>query len=185
MTASRLQFRGQIQRPGQKPEDALFVLDQVKGNQILLRGESTTEESNHVVRAVTWIIEPGATPGTNINVSESANARDHYNIPTMTDGTNIAGSGSSGSYSLNAGGTILTVDLTERVIGVLSASIAIHDINSSSTSELYVPTVRTTSADDNLSIRLFKRGSQSESDIRTIMDAGDYVAVKVCFITDS
>ncbi|MEE9303673.1 MAG: hypothetical protein V3U84_07785 [Thiotrichaceae bacterium] len=133
-------------------------------------------------RSVTLIIEPGATPGTNINVTEAA-ASLNYNSPTITNAANLAKSGSSGSFSLDAGGIVLTMDITENITGVISQSVLIHDINSSSTTEMYTPWCLVTG--NNLAISFIKRGGQAQADMTAIFDAGDLVDIMIGYVTDS
>jgi hypothetical protein len=130
------------------------------------------------IRAVTLRLEPGATPGTNINVNELAQG---FNRPTVTDATDLAKSGTSGSFSLNAAGTILTMDITEDISGVLTTSIVIHDLNSSSTTEMY--TAKATVTSSNITLSLIKRGSTALVDLTTILDAGDLCDVQISFVT--
>ena len=135
-----------------------------------------------IIRAVTLRLEPGATPGTNINVTVQASTSG-YNLPTITDATDLAKSGTSGSFSLNAGGTQLTMDITENITGILSSAIQAHDINSSSTTEMYVPFAQVSS--NNLRISLRKRGGAGSVDLTPILDAGDLCDILIGFITDS
>ncbi len=135
-----------------------------------------------VLRTILLVMGPGNTPNTNINVNETS-TNYGYNIPTVTDGASIAKSGSSGSFSLNSGGTIITMDIAENIVGLISVSVFYHDLNSSSTSEMYVPTCAISS--NNLHISITKRGSQTYVDWTTILDAGDAYALLISFITSS
>lgn len=137
---------------------------------------------NHVVRAVLWVITPGSTPGTDINIIESSVSDRHYNKPTMTNASDLAKSGSSGNYALSSGGGVITVNLTENVVAVLSASLHIHDINSSSTTEMY--TARAYADTLNIELRLIKRGTAAAVDWTSLMDAGDRCDMLVSFITE-
>jgi hypothetical protein len=125
-------------------------------------------------------IEPGATAGTNINVTD-VSATAMFNPLAITDATNLAKSGTSGSFSLNAGGSEIAMALGRDVVGVLSISIATHDINSSSTTEMYVAPPLTTSG--NIVFRLRKRGSSAAVDWTTVMDAGDRCDIIVSYVT--
>lgn len=133
------------------------------------------------IRSTVLQLEPGAVPGTNINVTEVSSSSRMFNSPTITDATNLAKSGTSGSFTLNAGGTLITMDITEDVTGILCTAIQVHDINSSSTTELYTPWA--SSASNNLGISLIKRASQSTIDLTTILDAGDKCEMIITFMT--
>lgn len=138
-----------------------------------------------VIRAVNLALEPGATPGTNINVTQRSSIYGS-NVPTITDGTDIAAGGSSGSFSLDGPtASILTMDITENVIGVLSATISGHDLNSSSTTEMYFPWIWYVSG--NLNISLAKRAVAFPPGINllTILNAGDECNILIAFVTDS
>ncbi len=145
----------------------------------VLEGLST---GRTVLRSISLRVLPGATPGTDIDITLGG-AGGSFNAPTINAATDLAKSGSSGSFALSAGGEIITMDITEDIVGSISATIGIHDINSSSTTELYVPSVAVSGT--SLSISVFIRGTQVQSDWTTIMDAGDLVDINVAFITSS
>ena len=135
-----------------------------------------------VIRAVTLRFNPGATPGTNINIIDVGSIIG-FNRPTINNATDLVKNGTSGSFSLNADGSQVTMDITENIIGILSTSIQSHKINSSSTTEMYVSFAFFSS--NNLIITLRKRGSTSNIDLTTILDAGDQCDVLISFITNS
>jgi hypothetical protein len=120
-------------------------------------------------------------PGTSIAVTPTTGAN-AFNNSGLTAATTLAAGGSGGSFALSADGRTLTVD-TNNVLGAGPASIMIHDINSSSTSEMYVPWTSVVSSD--ITIQLYKRGGVSSSDFRTIMDAGDRVDIHYVYFTNS
>jgi len=136
----------------------------------------------NILRTILVRLQPGATAGTNINVSELGSIRG-FNRPTITDGTDIAKSGSSGSFSLSADGLTVTMDITEAIVGIISASFKRHNINTSSTTEMYTPDV--TFSGDNLTIALEKRGGNVAIDLTTLMDTGDVADIYISFITSS
>ena len=140
-----------------------------------------------VIRSIHLKFEPGATPGTDIDITDrSDNASKGYNAPAITDAIDLAASGSVGSFALSANGDTVTMTLTENIIGILSYSIAIHDINSSSTTEMYTPFVdQPASAGTGIDISLVKRGSIGRVDWRTIMDAGDRVVMQISIVTST
>ena len=135
-----------------------------------------------VIRSNAFAIAPGATPNTNINVVTTATERS-YNIPTITDATDLAKSGSSGSFSLDATGGILTFNITENITGILAVSFERQDLNSSSTTEMYFAGADINS--DNIRINIHKRGSVANVDMTTIFDAGDSALIVIAYITAS
>lgn len=134
-----------------------------------------------VLRVVAFSLAPGATANTNINVTTGGTTQ--FNAPTISDATNLAKDGTSGSFSLNTAGNILECNLTENVIGGLSANFTNHDLNSSSTSEMYLPVLSIDSG--NLRLLVRKRGSTSTVDWTSILDAGDSATIVVAFLTSS
>jgi len=102
---------------------------------------------------------------------------------TVTDGTDIAKSGSSGSFALNAGGDSITLDLTEDVIAVLSVTFVSHDLNTSHVTETYWTSAAVTGA--NIVIVTKLSGTSTDVDWTSILDAGDVHQIQVTFITSS
>ena len=151
-----------------------------RGGNHLLEGYAT---GRSIIRSVLLQITPGATPGTNISVSDIGALNRSFNTPTIVDGTNIAKSGSNGDFALDASGTIITMDVTEDVVGIISYSFRRHDINSSSTTEMYILDPIVTGG--NLTIGISKRGSGAGVDWTTIMDAGDGADIFIAFVTSS
>ena len=137
-----------------------------------------------VIRSIRLRIQPGATPATNINCSDiSGSSNRGFNTPSITSATDLAASGTSGSFSLDANGQALTIDFTETVLGIISAGSMQHDVNSSSTTELYYHDITVVSG--NLQFVAAKRGTTSAVDLRTILDAGDIWDVQIAFVTNS
>lgn len=136
----------------------------------------------NVLRAATFVIEPGGTPNTDINCS--ALSSDYgFNTPTLTAATNLTAGTSGGVFGFAADGTNIKVEITEDIVGVISCSIVTHDINSSSQSEMYTVKVRAVST--FLYLYIIQRGTTASLDWRTVMDAGDKVEILVSFITSS
>ena len=136
------------------------------------------------IRAIQLKLEPGATPGTNIDITLLDISAVGFNLPSITDATDLAKSGSSGSFALDATGVFITMDITETIIGVLSCSVLMHDINTSSTTEMYVVYAERSSG--NMRILLRKRGATpGNTDWTGILDAGDRCDVLIAFMTDS
>ena len=134
-----------------------------------------------VIRSFTVKFDPGATPNTNVDCVEGG--WDSFNLPSFTNATNLAASGSSGSFSMSADGKTITLDLTEAVVGIISITSRLQNLNSSSTTEMYFPNVGITGG--NLTYTIRKRGSVSLVDWRTILDAGDQIVVTAVVITSS
>ena len=155
-----------------------FILSQ------LHPAETNWYEDPPVFRGTSFALEPGATPGTNINITQQSSNFGH-NIPTITNATDLAKSGSSGSFALNAGGTEITMDITEAVVGVISASVIVHDLNASSTTagDIWVPFVQASS--NNLLINLKQVGGDATEDLTTILQAGDKCTIMICYITST
>ncbi len=151
-----------------------------RSSNFLLEGYST---GRSVVRATYLRIFPGATPGTNINAESASTGSRGYNSPAISAATNLAKSGSSGSFSLNAGGTVITLDLTEDIVGSLGSTITVHNINSSSTTEMYTVLGLISSA--SMDLFILKRGSSSAVDWTTIMDAGDQIDFTISFVAST
>jgi hypothetical protein len=134
------------------------------------------------LRGNTFRIQPGGTAGTNLNVTSVASPS--FNTPAISNATNmIADTNPFGSFALSADGKNITLNLTQEIVGVLCCSIIIHDINSSSTSEMYV--ARMTTSGGNGVIQFFKRGSTSAVSLLTIFDAGDSCDFNVAYVTSS
>ena len=161
-------------------QDGVFSGTATVHSNHVMEGYSTGQ---NVLRSVTLYFQPGATPGTNIDITSVSEGSTTFNTPTITDATDLAKSGSSGSFALDASGNLVTLDMTETVVGVLSASYWIHDINSSSTTETYFPLVTIVSG--NLRISTNKRGNSSNVDWTSIMDAGDEAYIQIAFITST
>lgn len=136
-----------------------------------------------VLRSIRLRLQPGATPGTNINVSDRSTTAGGMNAPTITDAVNLAKSGTSGSFSLNSSGSKITFDITQTVLGIINSSIIIHDVNSSSTSEVYF--FQPILLSGNIDFFFNKRGSSTDVDITTILDAGDLLDIHISFVTNS
>ncbi len=148
-------------------------------NNHLLQGYATGKS---IVRSVRLRTQPGATPGTNINVNVLQGSRGYNEGTAINDATNLAKSGSSGDFELNAGGTILTYN-RGSVVGILGVFTTIHDVNSSSTTELYYVDAQVVSGD--VALLVFKRGSSSTIDWTTILDAGDLFEIGIAYVTSS
>ncbi len=138
----------------------------------------------NVLRSVGLLFQPGSIAGDgptgNINCT---NLGSGFNTSSITNGSNISSGTASGSFSLSTDGKSITLNLTEDVVGILSTDIIIHDLNSSSTTEMYVMFPAVTS--NNLVFRTIKRGTSAIVDWRTILDAGDIIEIVVVYVTSS
>ncbi len=156
-------------------------LERLRDNLLRLHPTSTYwYEQPPVFRSIGLRLQPGATPGTNINATVLGGTFG-YNLPSTTDTTDLAKSGSGGSFALDADGKVLTFDITENITGVLGATVSIHDLNTSSTTEMY--TVQAQTSSNNLNISLIKRGTSANVDLTTILDAGDLCDVLIPYVT--
>ena len=144
----------------------------------VLEGYST---GRNVLRSMLIRILPGATPGTNLTITELDGTS--FNQASITDATDVDKSGTSGSWSVDAAGEVLTLNIAENIVGVLSYGIFTHDLNSSSTTEMY--TIHLNVNGNNLEYRIRKRGTVANVDWTTILDAADRVEVLVSYVTSS
>jgi len=127
-------------------------------------------------------ITPGASAGTNINITVGGS--EHlFNSPTITNVTDLAKDEVDGNFTLTADGLDITLDTTETVTGIIAAWVTVSDINSSSSTEVYIPFVRTNSG--NIRLSLLLTGQTSRSDWTTIMDAGDLAHLVVTYVTST
>ncbi len=136
----------------------------------------------NVLRSFALRIAPGGTPGTNITVTGISSGRS-FNAPSISDGTNIAKSGSSGSFALSADGLTITMDITEDVIGIISSSFKRQNINNSSTTVVYTLVVAFTGA--NVTISFNPIGSNSIVDMLTVMQAADIADIYISLVTST
>jgi len=136
----------------------------------------------NIIRAERLRLQPGATPGTNINVTPNTSDSAAFNNQVMDAATDLAKSGASGDFSLSANGRVLTLELG-NVIGVVSATIQIGDINSSSSTETYYADVAASGSD--VLLQFYLQGTSTSVDITTIMDAGDLLDVLIFYVTNT
>ena len=147
----------------------------------IVEGHAT---GRNILRSTRLQIQPGSTPGTNISVTDtSASSGRGYNTATVTNGTNIAKSGTSGSFSLNASGNALTFTPTENCKAIIGCTIHLHDIFSSSTTRVYFPWV--TIVTNAVQFQLLRRAEQGGTDFTVLLAAGDRIDVNIQYITDS
>jgi len=161
------------------------------GSELVKSGKQMTVEGDYPVlgttaevhlRSQVLRITPGASAGTNISIAILGSGGRGYNS-LGSNATDLGKSGSDGSFALNAGGTILTFNVTENITGILSHALEEHDINGSSTTEMYF--INMIIASDNIEIGVKKRGSQSGVDFTTIMGTGDEMGIIFSYVTSS
>jgi len=152
--------------------DAGSLVDRVEGN-----------GTRNVLRSVVLRFQPGATPGTNVNISLRSAANYGFNAPEITNAVNLAKSGTEGSFSLAANGSTITMNLTEDIVGIVGSGFGIMKWNSASTTEMYTALCYMT--DGSIVISFYKRGATTATDITAIMDAGDMTDVWLSFITST
>ena len=133
-----------------------------------------------VFRSTELIIQAGSQPEFEMNVTVGSGA---FNSPSITNATDMAKTETKGSFSLDTGGELLTLDLTPNVVGVVAVTVTCHDLNSSSTSEMYFPYA--TTGGNNLIIKIRKRGSVNDVDWISIVDTGDYFTFTITYITST
>ncbi len=127
-------------------------------------------------------INPGTTPGTNITCAQQDGVT--WNPEAITDGANIADTGSAGSFALGTSGTVITMTTPKTVVGILSSSIYIHNLNNSSLTEMYVASVKMSAG--NIIIRCVPRGASTLADFRVLTsDVGDVLDVMFSYVTST
>ena len=135
-----------------------------------------------ILRSIRLKIEPGATPGTNMNVTEQA-AATGFNQPTITDATNLAATGSSGSFALSTDGKTLTMAITETVVGLISTDIIVHDVDNSSTTIIHFMPVTITAG--NIEWNISKAGAIPSLSFLTMLQAADRMDITIAFVTST
>lgn len=161
---------------------ALVGSNTVNGNYIL-EGYAT---GRCVLRKIRLRITPGGTPGTNLNVVEQTGNGLPFNAPTITSATNLGKSGSSGSFTLDAGGTNLVMNLTPDVICVLACTIVVERLNNASVAagDIWFPNAYISSG--NLGLQFLKAGLSSQADITGMTpNASDQLDIDILFVTST
>ena len=139
-------------------------------------------DEGNILRVTSFRMSPGGTPGTNIDIFAVGQ---HKSLP-IANASNLIKNGSSGSFSLSSDGTTIKYSPPAgvKIVGHVSWSTEIHDINNSSTTEMYIIT-GFANTDNKLDIQAIKRGDQLNTDWTTILDAGDQANVSIAYITDN
>lgn len=162
-----------------RKDGTALVAPSTLNSNYILEGYAT---GRNVLRKVTVTLSVGGTPGTNFNVS----ATDDFNGPTISSATNLAKSGTSGSFSLNAGGTVLTMDITQNCIAVIANCIRSHRVKNASTTAGDIYFLNCAANSNNIDLAFTKTGSASSVDITTMLTtASDAVVFDLCFITST
>ena len=144
----------------------------------LIEGYST---GRTVDRSFELRIQPGSTPNTDINVVYDAGS-DTYNSPSISNATDLAASGTSGSFTLSADGKDLTMDITEVIVGISGYGVSVSDVNSSD-GKTY--TWRPIETGGNLIMRIHTPGVAAKQSWLALMDAGDTFRIWCNFKTSS
>lgn len=138
----------------------------------------------NVLRKVELLLEPGSTPGTNMNITHVTTNGVNFNEPSISNASDLASGGSSGSFALQSGAVVLAISLTETVLAVLNAAVSIHDVNDSSVTAGDIWFVRGTVASGDLRLSPFKAGTQSAgTSWLGLTQSGDAMRIELLFIT--
>lgn len=160
------------------PDVKLEVAGDIKVNSANFALEGYGAGRN-ILRSGELQITPGATPGTDIDIGHT----NRFNSPSVTNADDLAAGASNGSFDLSADGKTVSFNITAAIVGTLGETIVTHDINSSSTSEMYF--VITFITGGNLGMRIRKRGSNADVSWLTLIDSGDDFRVHITYITSS
>jgi hypothetical protein len=152
---------------------------QFDGNNVL-QGDTTTGKT--IYRCIQWDCRAGSTPGTNINISLQNAGNEGFNEPTVNNATNLAASGTSGDFSLDASALALTLDLTESIVHVGPISVSIGDHQSSTADPIYM---RQITNGNNVSFYVYTDGSSGAQSWLTHLASGDVVYFQCVLITNS
>lgn len=134
-----------------------------------------------VQRSMNIEIRDGGTPGTNLQCAESTQR--NFNAPSSTNATTLAKSGTEGSWSLSADGTVITLDLTEDVIGILNVGVMYNDLaDGAGNTYMVIAEV----SGNNILFTLTVAGSTSNIDWTTVTaTASDAILFNISFITST
>ena len=133
--------------------------------------DGTNWKIKHITRSLSLRFEAGAVPNTNIDASNVNQATVGYNGAEITDGADIAKSGSDGSFALDASGEVITLDISENIIGFLGSSISALALNSGASTYVIAATINS----NNLEFRVRIVGTVANVDWTTILDAGEQI----------
>jgi hypothetical protein len=145
------------------------------------------QQTRNIMRSIRLQLSPGDTPATNITIAHtSATQGRGFNAPTITDGVDLEKSGTEGSFSLDSGGTTITLNITENITNIISCHITgLHNLNNSSAVAGDIWHLNSTIVSSNLDLSLVQVGQSSSEDLTTILAAGDRVDLQCVFITDT
>jgi hypothetical protein len=156
-----------------------FTAD-IKANstQYVLEGYAT---GRNVLRGMAVQIQPGATPGTDIDINDMGVAYGGFNSPTNTNANDLAKSGTSGSWTMSADGKIITFNVTPAIISCLGVSLGIAKINTGTGTYTILHTISSA----NINFTIYATGSTTSLDWTTLLDAGDYILMNFNFTTST
>ena len=156
---------------------AITSTSDIKANtsQYVLEGYAT---GRNVLRAMAVQIQPGATPGTNINIGDMTITFGTFNC-TNSNATNLAKSATSGSWSLSSNGLVITFSITPTILTILSHSVQMEKLNTAA-----LPfRIETYISAGNICLVITAVGSTTALDWTTILDAGSYLLLNFVFLT--
>ena len=156
---------------------ATFANSVIANSNYVVEGYAT---GRNVMRVVTLTVEAGTTPNTNLDITATA---DGFNIPSITNATDLtSGGGTGGSSFYLVNSSTLVMDITEVHIGVGGCVIETSDLNSSDGLSY---TVKSTISAGNVVLYLQLAGSSTNQDWLTNTDAGDKLQFKFTFWTST
>lgn len=136
-----------------------------------------------VFRSVYFRFIPGSIPNTNLNAIAYVGAiYGSYNPPAITDAVNLAKGGTSGSWSLNATGDVLTLTLAQAMNGFVAISIVNGKWNSAEAVPYFI---RALPSGNNINFYIYRVGSVTPLDWTSILDAGDDIRFMLSFLTST
>ena len=147
----------------------------------VMEGHAT---GRNVDRSIVLRIQPGATPNTDINITDKSDINMRgFNYPSITDVTNLTATETDGQWTLSADGTLITLNLTESVIGITNSSFEGAFVINSASADLYLSLVE--SSTGSLDIYIYKQSETGLTNWLSIMDASDRVDLRISFKTST
>ena len=144
----------------------------------LLEGYAT---QRNVLRTMTIRLDPGATPGTNYNITFDS-ARSFNLGAAQTGATNMVASTTNGSFTSNANSRIMTYDSTEQVIGIVAGSVQYSDANNSTSHVMLDYHFSSSKVKFSLTI---PPSNVTQNMATMTSTAGDFIILTICYVTNS
>jgi len=142
--------------------------------------EGTT--SRNVLRSISFDIEPGTTPGTNINITMRDTNTGTWNAPTIVDATNLAKNATVGSWTLGTDGMAITLNVTPDIISAFGTNVIYGKWNTAEAVPYYI---RATLSGANLQFYITKVGSTTNLDWTAVLDASDLITLNIMLVTST